>query len=40
MDDEDCGELQYGLPFGVPNDSNGSIDFIPCMSSCADMCIA
>jgi hypothetical protein len=40
MDDEDCDELQYGLCFGVPHNSNGIIDFIPCMSSWADTRIA
>jgi hypothetical protein len=40
MDDEDCGEIQYDLSFGVTHNSNGSIDFIPCMSSCADTRIA
>ncbi len=39
MDNEDCDKLQYGSSFGVPHNSNGSIDFIP-MSSWADMCIA
>jgi hypothetical protein len=40
MDDEDCDELQYGLSFGGPHNSNGSIDFISCMKSWADMRIA
>jgi hypothetical protein len=42
MDNEDCGELQYGLSFSVPHNFNGSINFIliPCMRSCADMHIA
>jgi hypothetical protein len=39
MDNEDCDELQHGLSFGIPHNSNGSIDFIP-MSSWADMRIA
>jgi hypothetical protein len=40
MDNEDFGELQYGLSFGVTHNFNGSIDFIPCMRSCADTRIA
>jgi hypothetical protein len=40
MDDEDCDELQYGSSFGVPHNSNGTINFIPRMSSWADMRIA
>ena len=40
MDDEDCDELQYSSSFGVPHNSNCSVDFIPHMSSWADTCIA
>ena len=36
MDNEDCDELQYGSSFGIPHNSNGSINFIPRMSSWAD----
>ncbi len=40
MDNEDCDELQYGSSFGKSHYSNGSINFIPCMSSWADTRIA
>jgi hypothetical protein len=39
MDDEDCDEMQYSSSFGVPPNSNGSIDFNP-MNSWADARIA
>jgi hypothetical protein len=39
MDNEDCDDMQYGLPFGVPPNSNFSINFIS-MSSWADAHIA
>jgi hypothetical protein len=41
MVDEDCDELQYGSSFGISHNSkNGSINFIPCMSSWPDTSIA